>query len=916
MLAASGVSCGDDPVIQAGSLQGPRAFALARGPVCLLDTDTEARMVDTFACAQGTRGAIGLIANQNGDSISVVDMRRPSTTDLPKLVSLDPTIPGVRGIPVGKSPTDIVAGAGTTAYALNQADATISVIDLWNLQALPTTIAFDAAPTKIELSASSPNATSAPGAPEILAVALGHPARLWVHEALECACPENGECSREEVDCGAVPTQDAGTEFALAGNVADMVALPGSELLYIIYTDVAFASVVALGDSLPDGFSAGCLDGGAPPCEVARVGLTFDCSNGVDDDGDGLVDADDPECTSPRAAESPEGIARSPEGRSEPTTRPLGFSSVGVDSFAKFVYVVDRAQNQVLVVDATRHKLVDAHRAGGTDRTAFASQLGIAVPPSPMVVTGRLERTVLWNDPRLEECEPNGSCEHSIIRYRYGAAVATDGGQSYNIHALTTYCEVNAPTVSSDEFFVDSAALESSDEKNCLSIPEFPLEFDQRSCDALEICTTCASSSEPCALPDGQSCEDLDALRQACFGQRLVEAEKVRVAFNPTMQLQDDLSRESRVRSLGTCTTPESLSTAIREGSSGPADTSCTSILRAQPVHPATSDAKIRAVEFTRADLLKRSTLLLAGGDQLSSAQRTNLEAVHGAIEAFDVLETSVLTTDDPAIVAESWTVTWEGVLPNTRREDGLVSADTPGEMRSAGLNLCTSGVEVGDRLTILSEPLSPEGSGDTLPEGCAVFVDPDKRRDFRTWTITEVGPHDFTLALIDEDGAFTSALPTRDCFATGVDFEIRAHDEWIVVGDRSGFLSPYTSVQGVCEPIFGAENPRVNARVKTGELFEGPYLTFFMHPGEAPSTGGEAISPSRDEGRELSYRFAVESNFRPYALRTTTRLPTDIMLVEGLPTGPWLLIADPTANFVFFSNLSRPSRDGSFLLQ
>lgn len=914
MLAASGVSCGDDTVIQAGSLQGPRAFALARGPVCLLDAG--AQVAVTGACPAGARGAIGLIANQNGDSISVVDMRRTDSTDVPRLVNLDPSIPGIRGIPVGRTPTDVVAGVGTTAYALNQADASLSVIDLWNLQALPQTIVFDAAPTKIELSAASPHTTSAPGAPEILAVALSNPARLWVHEAVECACPDTGECAPEQVTCGAVPSQAAGRELKLPGNVVDMVALPGSELLYIIYSDTAFASVVALGDSLPDSLSAGCLDGGAAPCEVARVGLTFDCSNGVDDDGDGLVDADDPACTSPRAAESSGGIARSPLGRSEPATRPLGFSSVGVDPFAKFVYVVDRAHNQVLVVDATRHKLIDAHRAGGTDRTAFASQLGIAVPPSPMVVTGRVERTVLWTDPRADQCDAEANCEHAIIRYRYGAAVATDAGQSHNIHALTTYCEVNAPAVSADAFFVGSEALETSAEKNCLSIPEFPLQFDQRACDALQACASCAAGDASCAQPHGQSCEDLDALRLACFGQRLVKTEEIRAAFNPTMQLQDDLSRESRVRSLGTCTTPESLSTAIREGSSGPADTSCTSILRAQPVHPATTDAKIRAVEFTRADLLKRSTLLLAGGDQLSSAQRAELEAIHGTIEPFDVLETSVLTTDDPAIVSESWTVTWEGVLPNTRRDDGLLSADTAGEMRSAGLNLCTSGVEVGDRLTILSEPVAPGASGDPLPQACEVFVDPQSRRDFRTWTITEVGPHDLTLQVIDEDGAFTSALPTRDCFASGVDFEIRAHDEWIVVGDRSGFLSPYTSVQGVCAPVFGAENPRMSARVKTGELFEGPYLSFLLHPGQAPDGGGEAIAPSRDDDHELSYRFAVESNFRPYALRTTTRLPTDIMLLDALPTGPWLLIADPTANFVFFSNLSRPSRDGSFLLQ
>src|SRR5690606_33839211 len=84
-LAASSVSCGDDTVVQGVSLQGPRAFALARGPLCLQDAPGD-RMVEIVACADGARGAIGLVANQNGDSISVVDMKQPSTTDLPKFV--------------------------------------------------------------------------------------------------------------------------------------------------------------------------------------------------------------------------------------------------------------------------------------------------------------------------------------------------------------------------------------------------------------------------------------------------------------------------------------------------------------------------------------------------------------------------------------------------------------------------------------------------------------------------------------------------------------------------------------------------------------------------------------------------------------------------------------------------------------
>src|SRR5690554_8199131 len=67
LLAASNVSCGDDTAAQPASLQGPRAFALAQGPVCLTGqgfSDGVTRP-NIGACADGARGAIGLIANQN-----------------------------------------------------------------------------------------------------------------------------------------------------------------------------------------------------------------------------------------------------------------------------------------------------------------------------------------------------------------------------------------------------------------------------------------------------------------------------------------------------------------------------------------------------------------------------------------------------------------------------------------------------------------------------------------------------------------------------------------------------------------------------------------------------------------------------------------------------------------------------------
>lgn len=977
-LTVAGVligGCEAPQAVHPVSLQTPRAIKIAHGPVCMRSVESSSGVVQaqTFGCENGARGAIGLVANQDANFVSVVDMGPRGAR--PRLVDVDPGIPGVTGIAVGNSPTDIAAADRTTAYVLNQADANLSVIDLWNLQALPWTIDFERSPTQILLTPTPADATSAHSR---LAVALTQPARLWLHPGVDCRCPATPHslCTPDAVTCSDVPSQADGEELALPGNVADMVASPDGRVIHVVYQDQPFSSVIALSDQAPAPFDGGCLDGGQAPCEVARIGLTYDCSNGVDDDADGLIDQKDPQCFDPLGFESPDGIGRSPQGscadgvdddgdglidrndpnclwsgddedtppladarpacsdgrdndgdgntdypadpacygksgQTEQPVRSLGFSSISIDPFGKFIYVVDRANAQVLVVDATRAKLIDAWRAGGHDRRPFASKIGVAIPGSPLVATGRVAREITWRDPRPEQCDPRGACSHAVVRYDYNAYVATDGGQAFVLNTLSTFCEITAPAgeslLANSDFYAGSAKLEASVEKNCLTVPAFPIEFSPEACQQLDACNaTCKTGA--CAAP----CDDLDALRQTCFGARVHQADGVRMSFNPIMELRDDARQVGRVRGLGTCDTPERHNQELRAASDAAVDTSCASPARPQPVAPGTSDADIAAGTFERAHLLQNNVLWLIGSDQLSEAF-----AAERTPNPYDVVTLNVANPADRSLVNEGWSVTWEGVLPNTRREDALMDAQIPGQVRVAGLDLCKSGVEPGDRFTLLGRSIAPGQSPDDKSAkpapGCEAFDIPDKRRDFLTWTIAEVRPRELALTPIAADPndpdapVYAQELPTRACFAQGMSFEIRAHDEWIVVGDRSGFLSRNTSLFNTCQPVFGADSPRFNARVKTGARFDGPYLSFVLREGLVP--------PSRDE-RELAYRINVENNYRPAALRTTAMLPTDILIADRLLSGPWLMIADPSSNFVYFNDLSRPGDDGAFLLQ
>lgn len=940
LILGAGLStgCSEDDFEQPASLQTPRAMTVARGEVCMTSSTPFGGAVRPVLRECGTTedgveevGAIGLVANQSGDSIGVVDMTRDmggSPRRQPRLVDLDPAVPGVTGIPVGSAPVDVAAGTGTTAYALNQADSSVSVINLTVLKALPNDIVFDQAPKKIVV---TPTPDAEPTGK--LVVALTNPSRLWVHDELTCDFPggeavgEDGVIDRDAVGadtgCTDVPTQEAGHTITLPGSVSDMVVGPTGDLVYTVYSDTNFASVFAVTDAGLANFDDGCLEGDAAPCEVERVGLTFGCSDGLDNEGDGLVDQNDPQCYGPRGSESPDGIGRNPEGecsdgtdneedqpdglidrqdpdclysgsseaapivedavlacmdgrdndgdgdvdypaddacygdvgRTERDTPPLGFTSVSVDPAGNFLYAVDQGNNQVLVVDATRLELIDVFDTGGRDRTPFASQIGVAVPPSPTAVDGRVTRDVVWQDPQDDA--------HYIVRYAFGAFVATDGGFAYNLSAANTICEVTDPTA----------------ESNCLDLPAFPVEYDLEEC-----------------LGEGDADDELD-----CQGDRFVDGDGFRLVVNQRFALEDSQDRQARVRGLGVCETPQPFVEALRASEDGPIDVGCTSPLRPQPLDIFTStlggdtlDAALEDREFDRASLLQESSLTLVPDDD------------------GNVSVESVISTSDREVVQESVTVTWEGVIPGTNRADGIVAPESPdqetSEISVVGLDLCEAGVQEGDRLTILSTPLDTAGE---IPSECEFFVDEQGDLDFRTWEITEVRPDALVLSIIEDEAEgenFVDELPTRGCFNEGVEYEIRANDEWIVVGDRSGFLSDHTSVLGTCQPKLGADEPRFDARVQTGERFDGPYFSFVLNETD--------VAPVRGPEDELSYRFGIERNYSPDSFRTTTLLPTQVLVESGLPAGRWLIIPDPASNFVYFRALDISSDDAAFLLQ
>lgn len=235
----------------------------------------------------------------------------------------------------------------------------------------------------------------------------------------------------------------------------------------------------------------------------------------------------------------------------------------------------------------------------------------------------------------------------------------------------------------------------------------------------------------------------------------------------------------------------------------------------------------------------------------------------------------------------ETWTVTYEGVIPGTQRcgdvafdEDGAWLVDA-----SAG-GFCGLGVAVGDRVVLRPDlAVSCAGLSGAVLE----------------YRVAEV--LDDRLALAP---AFASLpLPPAGCLDGPVPYEVRVGGQWAVIGSRSGFLHAQVLVDGACttaadaDPRFTARaaspaprdpsgrvtacpiregDPEFAAEAWASSLFENPVFALRVVPGcrLGASFLPEVVPPIRD----TALMFRVSSGFAPRQVA-----------LSGLP-GPGLVVA------------------------
>src|SRR5690606_29446824 len=96
----------------------------------------------------------------------------------------------------------------------------------------------------------------------------------------------------------------------------------------------------------------------------------------------------------------------------------------------------------------------------------FTSLRGALVGRSPVSVIGDVSRNVIAE-----------TQDSAIVRYSFGAFVASDNGQVTYVEAYNAECsfETGGKLLTSAEFYEKPSLRKQSIEQNCLISPEFPL---------------------------------------------------------------------------------------------------------------------------------------------------------------------------------------------------------------------------------------------------------------------------------------------------------------------------------------------------------------------------------------------------------------------------------------------------------
>jgi hypothetical protein len=865
-FVVSAVGCGDEAPPAPRSLASPAGMAAAR--YCTVAGDDGSRIVAGDRCGEGaefpdgTVTTVSLVANRERETVMVVSY----ASRFPRLEDLNLGVPGLTGIPVCEGPRTVEATPdGLLAVVLCDVTQEVSIISPPQRREV----------ARFERGRFTSGVVVAPDEP-VVAFVEPRDQRVVI-ERLGFTC----EGASDEIDrtCEIEATMSPVEVVPVDGTPAGAVFGEGG-VLYVTYADRAYASELLLSTA---GDGATCPSGEAAPCEARRFGLRPECSDGLDNDGDGLVDQQDPQCFGPDGAESPEGM----RGR-------LTQCTDGEDNDGDGLVDHDDADCAGPLDENEGGGVVAAHCENGVDDDGDGlvdgddPECGVdGWPheyPVPPVADGARE------------------CANGVDDDGDGFADSADPG----CNGPDDDAETRAAPVCADGEDNDGDGLVDVDDPDCygaagdsenavasdgfagVSLSEggrFLVVLDPPEHQALVI------DLEAGALIDAGAGDPIhDGL-----GVPLSSTSAAADVVGYTIGLENEGDDGEVVSGL-----EQDIALVAQSNGSGLVLNLRLEFFAGQgdgrevgvdlPVRPRdNTGASATAFDFgcTIPDGYRERVADQRGNESRLRCEDEELPQLTSGdepgvtlrqLERFNLGEDDTLITEsvpaDWELLDETWTLTYEGVIPGMNRNDGLVDAEIDGLLLSDGVNFCGRGVLPGDRLTI--DRTSP--ALDLSASDCAAFRNTDL-----TWVVTFVRANAMHLATIDGAG-FVEVLPTRDCFAQGFSYEVRPVDTWTVEGSVSGFLSDRTTLSGQCVAE-GGDATRTG-RLREGEPFAGTFFSTELVPGTVAYERGTALT------------FSVENNFTATGIAIGPS-PVDVDLAR-VGDGRRVTVSDGGSNAVF----------------
>src|SRR5690606_34606794 len=161
-----------------------------------------------------------------------------------------------------------------------------------------------------------------------------------------------------------------------------------------------------------------------------------------------------------------------------------------------------------------------------------------------------------------------------------------------------------------------------------------------------------------------------------------------------------------------------------------------------------------------------------------------------------------------------------------------------------------------------------------TVDEACDQLVPVDGPVRFRVASVR-------SDAIIVEPVSEGGPVPLRDCYPFGLEFQVRASGEWVVVGEQTTSLLRRETRRGVCVD----EPNRLGPGRFSGTTYENAFF-YFEIPDDFPVE------------RERGFQFSVNTGYRALR-RTIGPLPGDVDVVE-LPGRRLIFVPDAGSNQVF----------------